>query len=329
MASTNPLLGGLSPRRFSQGRPNRLRTDVHATSQGSNNIFDHLMDHSRTNQGRNRLTDRSGGYSAYPPPPPITAPAKRGRSDIHGHSKRTMRPPALPRPKDAQIYGSPNNTVYGYQSEQLATASKAYAEQRRASPRNTSFKRYEQQRSVGQPMQPEIKNQGHFQPGPKTIDSSLHGGGSQNYQRELPKNPKHQSWSLQEKNLEKRSQNKISIFSGGVPEDNGVSVVPRRRGAALQNNNGRYFKPQYLDNNRISYPKDAPTFRRDGTIKQYDATKTNVLNGYSCFVKEHHDRAVRAQRRTLPRATNYRDFEKSSRDEVKFFTKTVSNVFVI
>lgn len=96
----------------------------------------------------------------------MTTKAKRGRSDIHGGAKRTVRPPALPRPKDTQIYGSKNNAIFGYQSKELAESSKNYYEQRRRSPRNTSFQRSEQQRSVGQTLQPEIKNQGQFQPKP-------------------------------------------------------------------------------------------------------------------------------------------------------------------
>ena len=41
------------------------------------------------------------------------------------------------------------------------------------------------------------------------------------------------------------------------------------------------------------------------------------MNGYSCFVKEHHQRAIRPKRQALPRERNYRDFEKSSRAEYR------------
>jgi hypothetical protein len=311
----NPLLGGTTlpyTRRTA-----RQKTDVHAQSFGSGNIGK-LIDHSSTGQGRDRLAgDRSGGYSAYPPPPPITARARRGRSDIH-QQKRSALAPTLPRPKDSAIYGS-STATFDLGSPRLAKITKQYEDQRRASPRNTSFNRYEQQRSVGQPMQPEIPNQGQVRTPKKAPvlpvqqQPNIMISNNQRNQR----NPKHQSWDYQEKQFEKNAQNKISIFSGGVAPDNGKSISPRRRGAALQTPNGRYFRPQYLDSNDRSYPKDSPTYRRDGTVAGFNPAKTSVLDGYSCFIKEYHQRSLKPQRRALPRAQNYRDFEKSSRDEYR------------
>ena len=309
---SNPLLGGQSPR-FSR-RPQRGKSDLHASATGSGQIFKAALDHSSVGFGRDRLSERSGGYENRPPPPPMTTKAKRGRSDIHGGAKRTVRPPALPRPKDTQIYGSKNNAIFGYQSKELAESSKNYYEQRRRSPRNTSFQRSEQQRSVGQTLQPEIKNQGQFQPKPARIDPILHGGNGGTSRpaflppNKPPSNPRHQSWALQEKNFERNA-------TSGHPILGQNSVT--RRGGPIKVGNGRYFKPQYLDNDRRAQPQDSPTCRRDGTIKGYDPTRTSVLNGYSCFVKEHHQRAIRPKRQALPRERNYRDFEKSSRAEYR------------
>ena len=88
------------------------------------------------------------------------------------------------------------------------------------------------------------------------------------------------------------------------------------------------FRPQYLDSNDRSYPKDSPTYRRDGTVVGFNPAKTSVLDGYSCFIKEYHQRSLKPQRRTLPRAQNYRDFEKSSRDEYRqnFIRRELSSI---
>ena len=210
----NPLLGGTTlpyTRRAA-----RQKTDVHAQPYGSGDIGKLIW-------SEYRGADRSGGYSAYPPPPPITSRARRGRSDIH-QQKRSALAPALPRPKDAAIYGS-STATFNLGSPRLAKITKQYEDQRRASPRSTSFNRYEQQRSVGQPMQPEIPNQGQVRTPKKTPvlpvqqQPNIMIGNNQR-----TRNPKHQSWDYQEKQFEKNAQNKISIFNGGVAPDNGKSI---------------------------------------------------------------------------------------------------------
>ena len=169
----------------------------------------------------------------------------------------------------------------------------------------------EKQRAVGQPLQPEIKNQGEFRRGPSKKDPILHGGNSNDSRPEFlslskpPINPKHQSWNFQEKLFEKNAKLGFPIL--GAESVNRIILRPP---------NGRYFKPQYFNNRTTSYTKDSPT-NRNGTIKTFDPTKTSVLNGYSCFVKEHHERAARATRKLLPRHQNYRDFERNSRDEYR------------
>jgi hypothetical protein len=318
---SNPLLGGTSPRY--QRRPHREKTDLHATAVGSDQIFEAALDHSSVGFGRDRASERSGGYKGRPKPPPMSnsTAAKRHRSDLH-QPKREIRPPALPRSKDTQIYGSPNNAIFGYQSEALAQCSKQYYEQRRRSPRNTSFKKFEQMRGAGQVLQPAIKNQGQFKPGPKIKDPILHGGNTGGQRPPFlkptvaPSNPRHQSWALQERNLENNSTSGFPIL--GHASVNRHSCTGKNSSRGALHSNGRYFKPQYLDNKRTSYPRDSPTCNRNGGLKGFDPAKTSVLNGYSCFVKEHHERAIRSGRQALPREKNYRDFEKSSRNEYRY-----------
>lgn len=260
------------------------------------------------------------GYRGYPQPQPAfgatARSASKKRSDIHGFS-RTVQPlpPALPRPKDPGLHGGqgPQSGIYGYQSAQLRDASKVYEQARQRSPRMTSFNKYEQARTRGHALQPPIKNQGNFQPGPKRLDPNLHGGNSAGQRPAFlgaatpsPANPRRVSWTKQERNLED---------SLGLP----IMTSPRaRRGLPpTTSSEVRYFRPTSFDNRTTSRPQDAPTYKRDGTVKKYDPKCTASIHGYSSYIREHHERAVQPNRTRPTLDRSYRDFDGQSRNQYR------------
>ena len=297
----NPLLGGSSPR-YAGRSAARKHSDLHGSSKGSGRLFETMKHSDRT----------ENGYGNYPPPPPqkfsstaAARKARRVRSDIHGYEGRSRpQPPAMPRQKDSSIHGGSGGGIYGFQSDALRDASKTYEEQRRKSPRMSSFTKQEVDKGLKYP--PVIKNQGEFQVRKRKTDPYLHGGNVESQRPEFlkptlqPRNTGHRSWALQEKQFE---ANAIGLPSLGLTP----------RSSARMGQHTRYYRPTTFDMRTTSSPRDGVTCERNGAIKNYDPQRTSVINGYSCYVKEHHERAVKPGRAVLPANRGYRDFEKNSR----------------
>lgn len=299
--SNNPLLGGSSPR-YAR-RPGRARSDLHASSEGSGRLFETMKHSDRT----------ATGFRGRPPPPQSTfgqtataRKARRARSDIHGYSKPTgPQPPAMPRAKDPSIHGGSGDGsgIFGFQSQALRESSKAYEQRRKNSPRMASFDKQEVVKGLNYP--PVIKNQGQA---PSSIrrrtDQSLHGGNGEKLRPEFlkaatkrPSRAGHRSWAYQERQFEANAT--------GLPV---LSMSPRNRQSTQHT---RYYRPTTFDIRSTSSPRDPVTSGH--RLKGYDPAKTSVLGGYSCYVKEHHQRAIQPQRTILPPERSYRDFEKNSR----------------
>jgi hypothetical protein len=301
--SNNPLLGGSSPR-YAR-RPGRGYSDLHASSEGSGRLFE-TMKHS---------DPTASGFRGRPPPPQSTfgqtataRKARRARSDIHGYSKSTgPQPPAMPRTKDSSIHGGggEGSGIYGYQSQALRESSKAYEQRRKNSPKMASFTKQEVTKGLNYP--PVIKNQGQAPTSTRhRADPNLHGGNAAGQRpgflkaTKRPSHVGHRSWAYQEKQFEANAT--------GLPV---LSMSPRNQ---RSNQYTRYYRPTTLDHRSTSSPRDPVTARAGQGLKGYDPARTSVLDGYSCYVKEHHQRAVQPKRTVLPPERSYRDFDKNSRN---------------